>query len=132
MLMTTLIACLASSLPAHAAQPLGRLFTTAAERAALDARRAHGDVPPPAMVEAAPPPAPPPPITLNGIVKPSQGQPTVWLNTAPQTVQPSMLKPGRSPSGAVTVVSPAGKPVTLKAGQTYDMANGTVRDDDAP
>jgi hypothetical protein len=64
-------------LPAHA-EPLGRLFHTAAERSALDAQRK----------EKSQPPKPPPPRSsaepqaqrLDGYVLRSDGKTTLWVN----------------------------------------------------
>ena len=134
--LSTLLTLLAApACQAQAMAPvLGRLFTTPAERAALDLQRSRGNAPPVVAAAAEPAPAPaapPPPITLNGVVRPSSGAPTIWLNDNAQTVPNSMLKGGRTPSGAVSIETPGGQHLTLKAGQTYDMGSGTVRDQDA-
>ncbi|MGH8580510.1 MAG: hypothetical protein ACREVK_10465 [Gammaproteobacteria bacterium] len=67
---------------------LGRLFTTPQERAALDELRREGPKPvaapekvaPPVTSEPAPAAKPPQPITVNGLVRRSDGANTVWVN----------------------------------------------------
>ena len=133
LLLAGLCAARQAESAAPAAPTLGRLFTTPAERAALDQRRRNGNAPPAPVATAQPSPAPAPPlplITLDGVVRPSSGAPTIWLNDMPQTVHRNMLKDGRTPSGAVSVETPNGKRLTLKPGQSYDMGSGSIRDSD--
>lgn len=120
--------------------PIGRLFTTPAERDSLDRQRETGGpggaapvqmAPAPAPelppVQAAPALAPPPaPIVVSGIVTRSDGKSTVWINGVPQDDQPVATVDGVAP--AVTVVLPSGQQATLKAGQGVDVTTGAVGD----
>jgi hypothetical protein len=63
--------------PAHA-EPLGRLFHSAAERAALDALRKEKSQPAKATQER--PPTQQPAPRLDGYVIRSDGKSTVWVN----------------------------------------------------
>src|SRR4051812_23746051 len=70
---------------AWAAQPIGRLFFTPAERAALDASRVQKPVPQAAAAQQEAAAARPPSqtITYSGIVRRSDGKSTLWLNNKP-------------------------------------------------
>ena len=123
--------------PGPAALPsvsLGRLFNTPGERGAMETQRGGAAAPagqannngaaPAAPGSEAVPMALPPPVTLDGVVRPSRGQPTVWLNQQPQQVQRNQLLR----NGAVGLRSSVGRPVQLKPGQSFDTSNGTVND----
>lgn len=115
---------------------IGRLFTTPAERAALDRLRDAGGRAPapeqaqgPAGTEAqapAPPPPPPEPIAVTGIVRRSDGTSVVWINGVPQTDQAVSRAEGGTPAATVTL--PSGQRATLKAGQAVDVTTGAVGD----
>jgi hypothetical protein len=118
---------------------LGRLFFTPAERARLDELRRRPPPAPPEVASAAkpePPPAPPSPqyVTLNGVVRRSDGTTTVWLNNKPVTGPRSddglvVTPSGRSGSGNVTVRVPeTGRSVDLKVGQQVEMRSGQVQE----
>ncbi|MBC7861190.1 MAG: hypothetical protein H7Z39_20915 [Burkholderiaceae bacterium] len=116
---------------------LGRLFTSPADRAQIDALRAAGTnvqqiAPPPAAdATAAPPaPAPPPPepVVLNGIIKRSDGKSTIWLNQTPQDDNPNL----RATKGALSLRLPSGRQVILQPGQRYDPLDGKVKDAHEP
>lgn len=120
----------------HAAPAIGRLFTTPAERAQLDAQRSG--VPDPAPAIAAPPEpadadAPPQLVTLNGVVRRSSGKSTIWLNNVPQNDGQNQFVAGqaRQPNAAATLAlrDANGKQVVIKAGQSYQLENGTVTED---
>lgn len=118
-----LAALLLAATPAVlAAQPLGRLFSTPQQRALLDARR-DGSV-----VESQPlPPAPPAeprpePLQLSGVVQRSSGKSTVWVNQAPLPDNEGQVLKDRS----VLLRLPSGRRITLKPGQSYDEATGTI------
>jgi hypothetical protein len=113
---------------AAGAEPIGRLFSTPAERAAIDKMRQLGqkaDAP----IEPKPEVAPPEPeheqITLDGFVRRSGGKSTMWVNGKPQqsgeisqgiTV---MQRPAKAPR--ISLLLRSGKRLDLKAGQTFDI-----------
>ena len=102
------------------AEPLGRLFFSADERAMLDQQRQkNGGFS--TSTER---------ITLNGIVRRSSGKTTAWINQLPQheneTPQGVAVNPTSKPSAVLLL--PSGKKVNLKAGQTFDAAKGKVRE----
>jgi hypothetical protein len=113
-----------------AAEPLGRLFYTPAQRAQLDSLRARKNVAPPVQ-EAKQPPAAPEVLTYGGIVRRSDGRSTVWINNR-------MVNDGKSPAD-LSVSSRSrsddrvsfGLPqapgrVELRVGQSFDVQTGTV------
>ena len=117
--------------PAAHGQPLGRLFTTPAERYQLDQARAAARAPaPPTAAAAQQPalaPAPAEPVTLHGFVRSSSGRSTVWVNAAEQEDARNRFSgPGRKP--AVILRLPSGRRIELKPGQTADPNNARVRD----
>jgi hypothetical protein len=115
---------------------LGRLFFTPAERARLDDLR-HRPPPPPVEV-AKPEPPPPPPgpryVTVNGVVRRSDGESTVWLNNKPvrgqRTESGLVVAPARGqPPGHVTVrVAETGRSVDVKVGQQLEVNSGAVQE----
>ena len=128
-------------LTALAAQPLGRLFTTPAERSNLDYLR-QTKKPLPAAVNAptegamaeTAPVVLPDAINMQGYVKRNDGkQGTVWINNnAMQEGSGNKdVQVGRLPTNGnrVPIKLPAnGKHLTLKAGQVYDPENNQVRE----
>jgi hypothetical protein len=129
----------AAGTAAGAAELEGRLFFRMDERALLDdARRRPERLPPPppepGLAPVAPAPAPPPPpVTLNGIVRRSDGTSTVWLNGRPASGRQTsngleVLPPGPpNPTGRVTVRVPeSGRRVDLGVGQQIDVTSGEV------
>lgn len=112
-------------------QPLGRLFTTPAERYQLDQARAAARAPAPPAAEAtqqpAAAPAPAEPVTVHGFVRSSSGRSTVWVDAAEQEDGRNRFSgPGRKPS--VILRLPSGRRIELKPGQTADPNNARVRD----
>jgi len=105
-----------------AAQELGRLFFSPAERAALDARRkARLPDKPAAGLESTS-------TRVDGYVLRSRGRPTVWVNGQAQAGE---VRLGRDPAapGRVAVPGSEGRGRTgLRVGETYDSASGEVRD----
>lgn len=101
---------------------IGRLFTTAAERQQLDQARQRGgptaQAAPAAVAPPAPPPAPPPPVVVSGFVKRSSGEATAWVNGEVRGTG----------AGGYVVRTPDGRTITVKPGQEYDPASGSVRD----
>jgi len=124
-----------------AADGLGRLFTTPAERASLDNLRNVSKIPTiePVAVESGEEAevavtAPPPLVSVQGYVKRSDGKKgTVWVNQ--QAMQESSgnsdVQVGklRQNGNSVSLKLPAtGKSLELKAGQVYDSETGQVKD----
>ena len=71
----------------------------------------------------------PPPVeqlTMNGVLRSSNGRSTVWLNNQPQ--RGAANKFTNRDSKAVTVTLPSGKRIVLQPGQRYDLADGRVKD----
>lgn len=115
---------LAAAAPACAAEPLGRLFFTPEQRAALDARR-KARVPdkPAAAVIASP-------VTrVDGYVKRSQGPSTVWVNGESLSEGGADAPHIQAPSGNVSIsVGDGGRRVRLKPGESLDRGTGEVKD----
>ena len=121
---------------AVAAEPLGRLFMTPAERASLDLIRQNTSTANLNEQEVVPETAvkTPDSISIQGYVKRSDGKKsTVWINNSPiqenqGNAEVQVGKLGKD-SNQVQVTLPAsGKSVNLKAGQTYDSTTDTVSD----
>ncbi|HEX2825713.1 MAG TPA: hypothetical protein VHP37_05160 [Burkholderiales bacterium] len=124
---------------AGAAQPIGRLFFTPAERAQLDVARATKRTAEPAgsQKSAEPPPPETRIITYNGIVRRSDGKSTLWLNNrvAPEKEALSNLPvTGRvRPDGRVTLQAPdGGGTIDLKVGQRAELTTGRVSEAPPP
>lgn len=117
-----LAACLISV--AASADPSGRLFFTPRERAALDRARqqaAAGAVERPAASS----------LTLNGIVKRSDGRNTLWLNDRPlASDHPKSEVEGTKIMGlGCTLKLPdSSRAVRLRVGQRFDAGSGTVEE----
>ena len=123
-LAAVLCACAA---PARAAEPLGRLFFTPEQRAALDARR-RARVPdkPAAAVVASP-------VTrIDGYVKRSQGPSTVWMNgeslSEGSPEAPRIEGPARADGSVSISIGESGRRVRLKPGESLDRGSGEVKD----
>ncbi|HEY8608078.1 MAG TPA: hypothetical protein VIM12_13265 [Noviherbaspirillum sp.] len=130
------IACLvavAAALATVAASPAlaaeeavlkARLFSTPAERTAIDRLRDQHR----AGATASSPDQAPPPVTaettVDGVVRSSSGRSTVWVNQVPYLETPG--KRGRAPE--VPMPLPDGGSVRLRPGQTYDPEERRVRD----
>ncbi|HTT08739.1 MAG TPA: hypothetical protein VMH34_08105 [Gammaproteobacteria bacterium] len=141
MLLQMSVLCVAFSAAGPvSADPLGRLFTTPAEREELQRLRTAPPVvakpgPPPAPVAEAPAPPPEvPPVTVNGVVVRSHGEGTAWVN-GKNTYDGDLSADHvavdtRGLRGArVTVETPGHLPdVGLKPGQTYHPETGQITD----
>ena len=117
-----MLALLAPSL--HAAEPLGRLFFTPAQRNTLDAGK-QLDRP----KTAGPTVRGPRSLTVNGIVTRSDGVSTVWVNghavgggTSAVNASPS----ASDPAAARVELRGARNPVRLRVGQSFDRSTGKV------
>ena len=130
--------------PAPHAQPVGRLFSTPEQRAALDAMRddpGFGREPAPAaaglepVADSGPQPMPEPAapaVTINGIVLRGGVQRTSWINgvavdagaAAPGGIR---IDAGRAPGGRFRVRLPDGRStIDLKPGQKAGVVKGRV------
>ncbi len=120
--------------PAAAAEPLGKLFFTPAQRASLDvARSQKSRVTLSAEKneeEAAPTPEV---VTYGGMVRRSDGKTTIWLNN--RAVQGNERAGGTSivgrvrPDGGVSLQHPqTGRSVDLKPGQRVELLSGTIEE----
>jgi hypothetical protein len=105
--------------PSTQAQELGRLFFTAEQRAALDARR-RARVP---DKPAATPVVASPTTRVDGYVRRSEGPPTVWVNG----VTLDEARPG-SDSRVSVPLGDGGTRARLKPGEVLDRSSGEVTD----
>ncbi|WP_020167057.1 MULTISPECIES: hypothetical protein [Methylotenera] len=124
----------------HAAEPMGRLFSSPAERSTLNylrqTKKPNIAIQPETSVQQAEPEvrALPDAINMQGYVKRTDGkQGTVWIND--QAMQENSgnqdVQVGRLPEhgNRIPIKLPAnGKHLTLKAGQVYDPENNRVRE----
>lgn len=116
------------------ADAVGRLFMTAADRAALDRQRNSGrpDKAASATVPAADVAAPPPVIVLNGVLTRSRSPRSVaWVDGVPQDGSLNNGKltvKSRDAAAGASVRLPSGAQVTVKPGQQVDTATGKVRE----
>jgi hypothetical protein len=116
-----------------AAETLGRLFFTPAQRAQLDVARSQKNRATPGSGqtdEAAPLPEI---LTYSGSVRRSDGKSTVWLNNRAMHGQQSIegiAVIGRvNPNGAVTLQVPqTSRNIELKAGQSVDIGSGVIEE----
>jgi len=120
---------------AAAGAELGRLFFTPAQRAALDSARKQNvrtelgnDNP----QETAPLPQN---ITINGLIRRSDGKTTVWVNNRAVTEQqPNGVNvvPYKNDNRVKLTTPDSGHSVDLKVGQTLELNSGTVQEGSAP
>jgi hypothetical protein len=131
---TLAVAFAAAAGTAAAQDKLGRLFFTPAERAALDAQRklASEMANRPVRKDADSPKAPPPKmVTLNGVLRRSDGETTIWVNgqAVHERFRDVDVMPGSISREAVAVQLPgSGRRVKLKVGQSVDSATGVVEE----
>ena len=141
LVLILLIVTAFKTITATAAEPIGRLFTSPAERNNLDyLRQTKKKLITPTIVDAqidAPEAAPillPEVVNLQGYVKRNDGkQGTVWVNN--QALQENSgnkeVQVGRLSEGSNRVpikLSANGRSLNLKAGQVYDPENNRVRE----
>jgi hypothetical protein len=110
----------------HSAEPLGRLFFTPSQRAALDAGK---QVSKPPTVRAVAPRAPRA-VMLNGVVTRSDGESAVWINgheaggKIVSGVSASTF--ATDPTSAQLRIGGGRKSVRMRVGQQLDPASGKV------
>ena len=127
-LALSLLALLFAVNPVSAAESLGRLFYTPAERAQLDVLRSRKNVAAPEQQE--PPPAPEV-VTYGGVVRRSDGKTTVWINN--QVVNDGKATDGLQissrvrPDDSVSLKLPqASGSIDLKVGQSIEIGSGAI------
>lgn len=123
--------------------PIGRLFSTPAERANLDRLRQTAKRGEPINLAnklANEQTAPEVPViveelvreqfSLDGFVRRSSGKGTTWINQIPQNEdavsQNIRVRQQLSKPPAVSILLPSGKRLKLKVGQTFDAVTGRV------
>lgn len=113
---------------------LGRLFFTPVERAALDAqRKLAGELAnrPVRKDSDLPKAAPPKMLTLNGVLRRSDGETTIWVNgqAVHERFRDVDVMPGSISREAVAVQLPgSGRRVKLKVGQSVDSETGQIEE----
>jgi hypothetical protein len=118
-------------LASYAAEPLGRLFYTPAQRAQLDAARSQKSRAAPAAEPEEPPPLPEV-VTYDGVVRRSDGRTTVWINN--RAINDGKAPPGGAPvtsrlrpDGSVSLgITQSDRSVNLKVGQSVEIVSGTI------
>ena len=112
------------------AQTMGRLFFTPEQRAMLDVARQHDQ--PVTSPEEGEQQLQKQNITVNGVVRRSDGQVTVWVNNkAQQANQPQgiqVIHDKSSPAGVNLKLPFAGNQIKLKIGQSLDPASGQIEE----
>ncbi|MGH8671508.1 MAG: hypothetical protein ACREUA_05650 [Burkholderiales bacterium] len=107
-----------------AAEPLGRLFFTPVQRAALDSARQQQRS---ARLEDDSPIAQTGSVELNGMIQRSDGKTTLWINK--QMENDSSVKARVAKRGQVIMTLPESqRDVELKVGQMLDMTSGKVKE----
>lgn len=127
----SLVTCMAG-----AADPLGRLFYTPAQRLQLDTLRNEKKTAPPAAEPEQPVPVPEV-LRYDGSVRRSDGKTTVWINNRPvndgkptgELPVPSRVRPDH---GLSLTLPEAGKNIELRVGQSVDVESGSVQEQYAP
>jgi hypothetical protein len=126
----SLFALLLAAGAASAADPLGRLFYTPAQRIQLDALRSQKSVAPP-VPEQREPVAMPEIVTYGGIVRRSDGKTTVWINNhvvndgkaSDDLAISSKVRSDDSVSLKLPQVSGS---IDLKVGQSVEVVSGAI------
>lgn len=137
-----LLLCATGAAPLLAAQDMGRLFTTPAERATLERLRVGGKAPAgPAGAASAAATAPeavlPAPlegehvIEVNGTVRRSgSGRATTWVDSVAHNdndqIEGGIVLARGAGTGNVVLTLASGKRVSAKAGQNVDAVSGKV------
>jgi hypothetical protein len=122
-----LLSGLSCSSAVFAAEPLGRLFFSPAQRNALDAGK---KITAPRATRAPAAPRGPREITLNGVVTRSDGEYTVWVNGravgkgGPPGV--SATPSANHPSAARVNLRGTNNPVELRVGQQLKRSTGKI------
>lgn len=118
---------------AATASDLGRLFFTPAQRATLDnARKQNLRI----EIGTQKEPTPPPPrvpqnVSVDGLVRSSDGKSTVWLNNRPVTERSAgdiKVSTNKNDNRVRLSVPESGRSIDLKVGQTVEIVSGTIQE----
>jgi hypothetical protein len=132
--ITWVFALLLMACSAWAAE-LGRMFYTPAQRATLDAARKQNirtevgndnSEQPAAAAPAAPLPQN---VSVNGVIRRSDGKSTIWLNNRIVSEHPTSgmnASVGKADNQVRLSVPESGRSVDLKVGQTVEIVSGAV------
>jgi hypothetical protein len=120
--------------PVAAAEPLGRLFFTPAQRSSLDVARSQNTrvtVDTESTNEQAAPA--PEVLTYGGMVRRSDGKTTVWINNRAlhekETVGGTSIINRPRPDGSIRLQIPqSNRSVDLKVGQSVELLSGTIEE----
>ncbi len=133
------LACILAYRPgiSVAADELGRLFFSPAQRAQLDVVRAQRDRRLPTAATSSdtteePVPQGPDVVTYNGVVRRSDGKSTVWINGRPMTERTrdsDVNVVGLRRDGTVFVAVPqADRSASLRVGQSMEVMSGKIEE----
>lgn len=115
------------------ADQVGRLFFTPEQRATLDMARNNGGMSESALPSAQTTTS----ITVNGIVKRSDGKNTLWLNQVSQSEteqtpsQRNLSRHTHLPTIPVSLPG-TGRTAYIRVGQTLDIESGAIRESYQP
>ncbi|HEV8646526.1 MAG TPA: hypothetical protein VGR01_13270 [Burkholderiales bacterium] len=122
-----LLSGLSCSSAVFAAEPLGRLFFSPAQRNALDAGK---KITAPRAARAPAAPRGPREVTLNGVVTRSDGESTVWVNGRALDERPasgvSASASGSDPAAARLKLGGARDTVQMRVGQRLERSTGKI------
>ena len=133
MRLTAIVLMLCASAAANA--DFGRLFFTPAQRATLDnARKQNIRIEIGSDNEQAAAPVPQN-VSVNGVVRSSDGKSTVWLNNRAVTGKNAgglNVSINKNDSRVKLSVPESGRSVDLKVGQTVEIVSGTIAEGYSP
>ena len=107
---------------------LGRMFFTPAQRATLDSARKQ-NVQMAISTENTDLPPVPQNVSVNGLVRSSDGKTTVWINNRPVTDTHAGVidvTPAKNDNRVRLSVPNSGRSVELKVGQTVELTSGRI------
>ena len=114
---------------AAAGADLGRLFFTPEQRATLDIMREKNVGKEQTAVDQEPAPPLPQNVTLDGVVRRSDGKNTVWLNSRAVSEKQTAginISTGKTDNRVKLTVPESGRTIDLKVGQTAEIVSGTI------